>query len=152
MITWSQEYEIGIPVIDRQHQRIIEYINQVELLKEAAGDREKTAEILTLLVDYTLSHFEFEEALMEQARYASLEEHQVTHKAFIDQIENLHTRFKNGEDIANTLAQVLMNWLLDHIKEDDSSYAACVKENILGQAPENHRNWVQQATKRYFRH
>lgn len=152
MISWSAEFEIGIPVIDKQHQRIIDYINQVEQLHKTADSHEKTTEILSLLVDYTLSHFEFEEALMEEAGYSELEEHQVTHKTFVHQLETFHKRFETGEDIASQLAQMLTHWLLNHIKEDDSSYAPIVKKNILGQAPEYHQNWVKQVTQRYFRH
>ncbi|WP_018274028.1 bacteriohemerythrin [Teredinibacter turnerae] len=152
MIAWSSAFEIGIPVIDKQHQRIIEYINRVEQLKCESSNREQTSEILAMLVDYTLSHFEFEEALMEEAGYRELEEHQLTHRAFVQQLESLHARFKSGEPIASQLAHMLMHWLLEHIKEDDSSYAPIVKENILGKEPDYHLNWVQQMSQRIFRH
>lgn len=151
MIVWSEEYEIDIPVIDGQHRRIADYINQVETLKSSNLPRSHTEELLNLLVDYTLSHFEFEEALMEQARYPELEEHQLTHDSFRNQIKTLHHRFQQGEDIAETLGQILWNWLLKHIQEDDASYAPSVRRNILGQE-KSHRSWVAQATARYFNH
>ncbi|SMF64477.1 hemerythrin [Alteromonadaceae bacterium Bs31] len=152
MITWSEQYEIGIPVIDRQHQRIVDYINQVQGQIESELDAEKMGEILNLLVDYTLSHFEFEEALMEEAHYEHLEEHQLSHKTFIGQIELLHQRFKNGENIAELLAQILLDWLLQHIRDDDASYAPIVKQHILGEAPESHAAWAKSAFLRYFKH
>ncbi|MGY8776190.1 hypothetical protein [uncultured Spongiibacter sp.] len=34
---WSPEYELGIEVIDHQHQRIIEYINQIYYARGRAG-------------------------------------------------------------------------------------------------------------------
>ena len=110
------------------------------------------AEILNLLVDYTLSHFEFEEALMEEAHYDQLEEHQLSHKTFAGQIELLHQRFSDGEDIAELLSQILLEWLLNHIKEDDSSYAPAVKQHILGEPPEHHSAWSKSAVRRYFKH
>ncbi len=152
MITWSEQYEIGIPVIDRQHQRIVDYINQLESENQQSPDPEKITEILNLLMDYTLSHFEFEEALMEEARYEELEEHQLSHKTFTGQIELLHQRFTNGENIAELLGQVLLEWLLQHIREDDASYAPAVRKHILGESDESLSNWTNKAMQRYFRH
>jgi len=151
MIEWNAEYEIGIPVIDAQHRRIVDYINEVEALDSTIDKEEKLSEILTLLVDYTLSHFEFEEALMEEAEFPELVEHQLTHSAFKNQIELLRQRLTNGEDIANVLYDVLKQWLIGHIREDDSSYANCVKDKILKHKLPAHQRWVKQATDRFFK-
>ncbi|WP_075184595.1 bacteriohemerythrin [Teredinibacter haidensis] len=150
MITWSEQYEIGIPVIDGQHQRIVGYINQVEELKDNPNNQSELAEVLAMLVDYTWSHFEFEEALMEESSYPDLAEHQVTHHAFKNQIEALYRRFKSGENVAPLLADILLNWLLEHIQEDDASYCDCVKKNILGRQDKHNESWIQQATAKYF--
>ena len=33
-LQWGPELEIGIPPIDKQHKRIVEYINLLELAKD----------------------------------------------------------------------------------------------------------------------
>jgi hemerythrin len=71
---WDPAYSVGIAVIDEQHKRIIEYIN--ELNKATLyQDNQKVASVLLHLVDYTISHFSFEESLMEEANYTMLEAH-----------------------------------------------------------------------------
>ena len=60
-IMWSPDLDTGIEVIDRQHQRIVEYINQLELTKNH-HDRNVMKQVLDDLVDYTQSHFAFEES------------------------------------------------------------------------------------------
>lgn len=67
-IAWSDELVIGIPVIDAQHQRIVEYINTVEHVQKTKSQKE-LLELMDELVDYTVSHFAFEESLMEEAGY-----------------------------------------------------------------------------------
>ena len=69
---WSPEYELGIEVIDHQHQRIIEYINQIYDARRRAAAQDSLAAILPNLVDYTLSHFAFEEALLEEVRQTAI--------------------------------------------------------------------------------
>ena len=68
---WSPELETGIPEVDTQHKRIVNLVNQMQEAR-LNKDMETVASVITEMVDYTLSHFAFEEALMEDARYRSL--------------------------------------------------------------------------------
>ncbi len=128
-VQWSSEYEIGIKVIDTQHQRIVEYINKLVDLNGQAGHDEQ-AELINALIDYTYSHFAFEEALMEEADYEFLTIHIRTHQAFTDQINSLHRRFKQGEDVSADIGTLLMTWLINHIQDDDQSYAPVVQQKM----------------------
>ncbi len=149
-LIWSPNYAIGIDVIDRQHQRILDYINQVYDARAENNSHDILQDVLNNLVDYTYSHFEFEEALMEEAEYEELAEHKLTHKDFCHLINKLKQRFDHGEAVAEELADMLQKWLLKHIMTDDRSYAAVVKSRILHGEGEPHRNWVQNAISRYF--
>lgn len=153
---WSEEFELGIDIIDHQHQRIVEYINQIYDIAAAEPNTvkvENTAEIkqvLASLVDYTVSHFAFEEALMEEADYPELSEHQLVHRQFTGLIENLKARCEQGEEVSQKLATVLQQWLIQHIMTEDKGYAELVKQQLLGIEPEQHRHWVTEAVSRYF--
>ena len=68
LLVWLPELDTGIEEIDRQHRRIVEYINKLHELK-ATHDRAELGEVIGEMVDYTLSHFVFEEALIENAGY-----------------------------------------------------------------------------------
>lgn len=149
-IVWTSEYEIGIDVIDQQHRRIVDYINDVHAVLEHEAEPETVSDILLNLVDYTLSHFAFEEALMEEADYPDLTLHQMTHKTFEQQLDALTGRFQAGEMVADELADMLQDWLLKHIVTDDQSYTQSVRDNILKQSPDTHKSWVKRATDRYF--
>lgn len=148
-IIWTQEYEIGIDVIDQQHRRIVDYINKLFSL-ESEPSKEEVNHIMLELVDYTCSHFAFEEELLEESNYDATDIHKETHKAFTDEIHRLKQRLKDGEDIVQETADLLKSWLLQHIMHDDQSYSRHVKENILKQTTDVHQSWITRASKKYF--
>lgn len=126
---WSPELELGIPVIDSQHQRIVEYINQVEHARTSHNKAEIFA-VLDELVDYTLSHFAFEESLMEEAGYPFLNAHKKVHQLLTNRVGAFQQRASAGEDITEELMHVLKAWLVNHIKRDDKDYSEVVRANM----------------------
>ena len=74
----ESEYNTGIDVIDDQHKRILDYINQID----QNTDRHHTKQILDDIIDYTQSHFTFEESLQEEAGYKYRVPHKRVHDLF----------------------------------------------------------------------
>lgn len=128
-IKWSSELELGIPVIDSQHQRIVEYINHVEHAQKH-HDASEVLDVLDELVDYTLSHFAFEETLMEEAGYPFSTPHKKVHRLFARRVGSFQQRARAGEDITIELLHVLKAWLVNHIKCDDRDYANAVRATM----------------------
>ncbi len=128
-IRWNSDLDIGIDVIDNQHKRIVEYINKLD---QARNDLDKAGISIVLdeLVDYTLSHFTFEETLMEEAGYPFIRAHKKVHQLFEKRIADYVQRFKMGEDISVELLNTLRAWLLNHIRNDDKDYADIVMSNM----------------------
>lgn len=125
-LTWDHELDTKIPVIDNQHRRIVEYINELHSAIEH-GDRKQVGQVLEQLVDYTLSHFAFEEELMEQSGYVFLSAHRKVHGMFTRKVSEYQQRFELGEDIGRQLLTTLRTWLINHIKRDDADYAEIVR-------------------------
>lgn len=148
-IDWSEDLAIGIPVIDGQHRRIVDYINQLDAL-DGATEHATVGRVLGDLVDYTYSHFAFEEALMEEAGYDFLSIHRGSHQAFCSRLDELRRRFGEGEEVAAELAAMLGQWLLHHIRHDDGSYAGLVREKMLGIERRDQGSWLKNTLQRYF--
>lgn len=132
-MSWSPELDTGIRVIDTQHRRILDYINELGEAHSAGHEREDVGHVIAELVDYTLSHFSFEEALMEDAHYAFSKPHKRVHEIFTKRVGDFQTRFEVGEDITEELHKLLVTWLINHIKRDDHDYVAAVKANLPDQ-------------------
>lgn len=125
-IIWNSTLEMGIGVIDSQHRRIVAYINSLEEAR-LAHDKVRVGNVIEQLIDYTQSHFGFEESLMEEAGYRFLKPHQKVHELFIRRVTGFTVRAAKGEDIAEELQKMLTNWLLNHISHEDRDYAPAVK-------------------------
>ena len=138
IIQWSPTLETGIDVIDQQHKRIVDYINALRIA-QVKGDRGAVAKTIDDVIDYTQSHFGFEEALMEDAGYPLLNAHKRVHALFIRRVAVLHQRFKSGEDIAQDLHNVLARWLITHIQTEDRHYVGAVKEKMVGVVADQNR-------------
>ena len=131
IIQWSPTLETGIDVIDQQHKRIVDYINALRIA-QGKGDRGAVAKTIDDVIDYTRSHFGFEEALMEDAGYDQIHVHKLTHQLFFGRVVLLQERFISGENVTQDLHDMLMGWLIDHIKGEDQDYVAAVKEKMVG--------------------
>ena len=82
---WSSDLDTGIEVIDKQHRRIVDYLNELNSANEI-GDSKATGHVLQELVDYTLTHFAFEEELQERAAYPFLKAHKRVHEIFTKRV------------------------------------------------------------------
>jgi hemerythrin len=148
-VHWTPELEIGINVIDNQHQRIVEYINLLADM-DAETPPAQVAELINALIDYTYSHFAFEEALMEEAGYQYLTVHRRTHEAFTDRVQALFQRFKAGDQVSEEIGQLLQTWLINHIMEDDRSYAPIVKQQLSLIESRDSGGWLSRTLHRFF--
>ena len=145
---WNHELEMGIPVIDNQHKRIVEYIN-VLADADQTGDNQTTMQALNGLLDYTATHFQFEEELQEKAGYPFFKAHNKVHAVFIRRISTFRERAANGENITAELLAMLKVWLSNHIKGDDRDYAEIVIEFTHTMEKES-TGWINTSLKRLF--
>ena len=63
-LAWKDEYSVGLDSIDQQHRKLINLINQLTTAVEYSTGEEFEREALAELVDYTKTHFSYEEGLM----------------------------------------------------------------------------------------
>lgn len=130
---WTDQLNVGIEVIDQQHRRIVEYINQLDDARSNNYSREEIGFLVNELVDYTISHFGFEESLQEEAGYPFFKAHQKVHELFTQRVADFQTRYNNGEDVTKGLNSLLVTWLFNHIKRDDNDYVETVKSYLQRQ-------------------
>ena len=128
-LEWTSDLDTRIPVIDRQHRRIVDYINRLATVIDS-GKPDDVSEVLEELVDYTLTHFAFEEELMEMVEHPYVDTHRKTHGLFAEKMNGYKARYGEGEDVARDLNATLRSWLVNHIKHDDGDYAAAVRELV----------------------
>jgi len=126
---WNKSFEVGIALIDEQHQMLVAMINKFATHIAIRNETERLEQIFDELHAYARFHFESEEAVWH--RHLPNEEleisHQLTHHNFLAFIER--TRLENADglkrDAHNRIVSFLVNWLVFHILESDR-YMACI--------------------------
>lgn len=126
---WDAELDLGIPMIDAQHKHIVDFINY---LHEAIQNHDEflISHALIGLSDYTITHFAFEEKLLEISKYPLITAHKEVHTAFTKRIDSFRQQHEAGKDIARAMMMELKLWLTQHIKNEDRNYLPFVK-NII---------------------
>jgi hemerythrin len=127
---WTSNLNTGIEVIDKQHRKIVDYINQLDDAICGGRKKELVAKVIDSLVGYTSSHFNYEERMLEEANYPFLKAHKNIHQIFIRRLSEYQERFKNGEDISEELHMMMFNWLFGHIRHDDMDYVSSIPGSL----------------------
>ncbi|MER2510907.1 MAG: bacteriohemerythrin [Nitrosomonas ureae] len=127
LINWTHDLDTGIEWIDAQHKQIVNYINDLDDVKQA-GEKAKVGEVMDGLIQYTVNHFSEEEKMMERAGYNLIDAHKGIHKRFIEKVNNIHNRYKMGNETTEELLNLLETWLFTHIRVNDHGYISSVKE------------------------
>ncbi|MCW8962845.1 MAG: bacteriohemerythrin, partial [Gammaproteobacteria bacterium] len=83
---WKDEYSVGIDSIDQQHRKLLNLINQLQTAVNYSTGESFEQEALDELVDYTKTHFSYEEGLLEKYEYPGYEPHKAQHIEMINKV------------------------------------------------------------------
>lgn len=128
-VAWKSDYSVGIDSIDRQHKKLVNLINQLQTAADYSTGEDLEREVLDELVDYTRTHFSYEEGLMEQNGYPDFKPHQAQHIKMIRKVEDILTEYEQNHAVAmQDAVDFLRDWLINHINDTDKQYS----EFLLG--------------------
>ena len=121
VIEWREGFKINIPEVDQEHQQLFALVKALNL-----ASVEKT---LQALLDYVVTHFATEQALMEKHGYPAYEAHVKLHVAFGDQVnEFLPVGDTWSEERIQKLRRFLNKWLIGHIMTHDLNFGKWLDE------------------------
>lgn len=120
LLSWSHQYLIGNDLIDSEHHELFRLINAFHDHWIERRDHRSIAPLLNQLVAYAQAHFQHEEAIMLDAGFPGLGEHQKIHEAMIDTIFKLCQSFEDKSiHLEMETMKFVKRWLVDHILKDD---------------------------------
>jgi hemerythrin len=123
-VEWKDEYSVGIKSIDTQHRKLLGLINSLQTAVNYKTGEVFEQEALDELVDYTKTHFKYEEGLMEQNGYPDFEAHRAQHELMIARVEEVLNHYQRDPDSAMQNAlDFLRDWLINHINGTDKQYS-----------------------------
>lgn len=128
---WSSEFETGIGFMDEQHQTLVRLLNVLARKLVQPSATQSCDDVLKELSDYTVYHFESEEALMRQFLPGDALEsgHRRTHHGFVAEIGRLKALADEDPESApvERLVGFLSHWLAYHILDMDRRMAMVVR-------------------------
>ena len=123
---WREEYNTGVDVIDKEHQRLFKIINKLFRFREEEKDSQWTCqEGIKYFKGHAAKHFTDEESYMASIGYEGLEDHRRIHRSFrehtLPALEQELERTDYAPDAVEHFLGVCAGWLIGHTLTEDQA-------------------------------
>jgi len=120
-IAWRDEYRIGIPAVDHEHQVLITLINEILEQAQQQDRSVALADCLGELHGSIAAHFALEEKEMRLRNYAYFDDHKADHERLLDDIRDLMDEAEDHEQLQlEGFSKRLSDWFLNHFSSHDA--------------------------------
>lgn len=85
-VAWDEKYSVGIAELDEQHKKLLDLINDLDLIQSDVKTLDYDKQIdnaLTKIQNYTLLHFATEEVLMKMFEFEFYDSHKFSHEKYL---------------------------------------------------------------------
>jgi len=129
-LEWREEFSVGVPSIDAQHQKLIGMIN--DMYDEYRGDKpaHTVKAVLAEMEEYARVHFKTEEHYFDKFQYPDSKSHKNEHAVFFDELGYFKKRLNdNPDNLDLDLLNFLREWFEQHILGKDRKYGPFLVEH-----------------------
>lgn len=123
-IEWNERFNIGVPVVDKAHQRLFSIVRKlVNLNEEEDKQRWACEEGIKYFRSYTAKHFAEEEEYMKSIHYEGYEMHKRLHDDMRDKtlpaLEKDLVESDYSTEAVRHFLGICIGWLTGHILSED---------------------------------
>ena len=128
--TWKDEYNVDIVIIDEQHKKFLDILNELKIIINDNSCKEHVSKIF-FQIAYLIDHYFIkEEIYFKDSKYPNLEQHKISHNQFIDRIIQLQKDVEaNKPDLCREIYFYLENWFDEHILKYDKEAIEFLKKS-----------------------
>jgi len=119
---WSDELDIGVDSMNREHKSILEIMNQLHDGVQQNKDFSELKSLLVKLEEITIVHFKDEEEFMQKMNFSKYDSHKIIHTQLLKQLTEHKENILSTEKIEDKFFIFLKTWLSAHIKGIDVKY------------------------------
>lgn len=132
LIEWNSNMSVNVEEIDKQHQRLVAMINELNEAMAKGKGRDVAGKIIDGLVLYATTHFATEERYFDIFKYPGALSHKKEHADFVKRVGEFQEGFNKGS-LALTIEVMhfLKDWLTQHILGTDKKYGPFFNEKGL---------------------
>lgn len=119
---WREEYSIGVPEVDAQHQELLRNIRRLsDSFRE--GRTLDVQDVLGFLADYVGHHFDTEAVLMRDSNYPFATQHNREHQTVVKYFNKLCHEIElstpSSAYVTFRIQLLLVDWLINHTTKTD---------------------------------
>lgn len=121
LIEWRDEFSVGVPDVDHEHQGLIELINELHASLSVQSSPDAAMDFLGEIYAKISAHFALEERIMRENRYDQYEDHKADHERLLDELRDIMDALEDRAIIDdNRLSAALGDWFAAHFKTKDA--------------------------------
>ena len=126
---WKDEYTTNISIIDEQHKKFLNIINELKDIINNNTCKEKVSKVF-FQIAYLIDHYFFkEEIYLKDCNYPNFEQHKIAHNQFIDRIIQFQKDVENNkENLCLDIYKYLEDWFDEHILKYDKEVGRYLKK------------------------
>lgn len=121
LIEWKDEFSVGVPDVDHEHQALIALINDLHAAM-SSGSRDVTVmDFLGEIYAHVSAHFALEEKIMRERKYDHYAEHKAEHEALLDTLRDIMDDYEENAYFSDeAFAESVEKWFTDHFRTRDA--------------------------------
>jgi len=122
LIEWRDEFAIGIPSVDYEHQGMIRLINRFHEQLSQNASRDTVIDFLGEIHALISAHFALEEKEMLEMGYGEFQDHKDDHERLLDEIRDIMDEVEDdrSDGFSEDLGRRLDRWFSEHFKTRDA--------------------------------
>jgi hemerythrin len=129
-LLWKDEYNVGINIIDEQHKKFLDIINELKEIINSNSCKKHVSKIF-FQIAYLIDHYFIkEEIYFKDCKYPNLDHHKISHNIFIDRIIQFQKDVEaNKPDLCVEIHNFLEDWFNEHILKYDKEAVEYLKKS-----------------------
>ena len=122
LITWKDEFSVGIAAVDLEHRELIKLINGLDADMQEYATNTTVVQALGEIYARISAHFALEEKIMRRAGYGRYASHKQDHEKLLDALlDVIDSVDAAGRYDRAALSRSLDSWFSDHFQTHDAS-------------------------------
>jgi hemerythrin len=121
LITWKDEYSVGVAAVDLEHRELIELINDLDAAMQRQATHATVVQALGEIFARISAHFALEEKIMRDSAYREFQMHKRDHEILLDVLlDVIDSVDEDGVYDREALSSDLDRWFSDHFRTHDA--------------------------------
>mgnify|MGYP001827452944 FL=1 len=121
LITWKDDFSVGVAAVDLEHRELIELINGLDAGMREYASQKTVVETLGEIYARISAHFALEEKIMRTVGYDGLGAHKQDHERLLDELLDVIDSVDDaGRYDREGLSRDLDRWFSDHFRTHDA--------------------------------